>query len=644
MSYLCYNNIVLEVVKTNRVEMNPEFSEDGIDFLWTHVVIDIDAIINPKFSSFYIDANGCLNFNVAQQNNLTVGPFQSTQSIRQYLMTPRGTLVFSEVSLGYRFLQSPAPGFDIDSNGGPKPISFSVIKIDGFRTFHVRYSIETWINECPVLPSPAGPIPIVSNRFTVSHSIDQQYLLNKTTTGTAIFRTDILRGSVANPGVQYPDYWRESLIPPLSQGLQRVQCDISVNTKGNVLTWTVRDVEKTYDLGDPNDPNSFTASGITSMDAGLSMTTFGTDGAANYGTVAIFQANARGQYLCYNWNMFVALWKMAAIYLRPPGVQIKGLIKNIQVASSVTDASVSLTVNYWIPPTPFGKDGLAVPLDLLKLNRVGGPPGNPRLNPSPPLGNAIGSLNEGIPVRTMLIDSIRKCMVLGEQLNFLYAEGSIPTDILNAPGGVGSATAARLQCVSTVPGVPDTGFFAPSTGSQYGSLVQPAVNININQDIPVTPSHYLPTMQSVPISHYKINSNYQKDTGRRQLSTAGDTSATPEVVRIASPQSTLTIDWTAEATYDTPTIPDPVINDKNLYLMESEVEPQGMELLPDQSGVAIRVSGRYTYLAKNPVGAGDVISLTCPPWFDVGFGFKMIKASDYQHGIIDDINGSQGNV
>ena len=45
--FYIYNNVQMEMVKTNMVSFDAIYSEDGIDYLYSSYHIDIIAVLNP---------------------------------------------------------------------------------------------------------------------------------------------------------------------------------------------------------------------------------------------------------------------------------------------------------------------------------------------------------------------------------------------------------------------------------------------------------------------------------------------------------------------------------------------------------------------------------------------------------------------
>src|SRR5437870_12887516 len=48
---LIYNNIPLQICRTNSFESEAVYSEDGADYLYTHFVLDLQCVFNPYATS-----------------------------------------------------------------------------------------------------------------------------------------------------------------------------------------------------------------------------------------------------------------------------------------------------------------------------------------------------------------------------------------------------------------------------------------------------------------------------------------------------------------------------------------------------------------------------------------------------------------
>ncbi|MEG7727158.1 hypothetical protein U2063_15335, partial [Listeria monocytogenes] len=79
-----------------------------------------------------------------------------------------------------------------DVNNGPTPLYCNIVAVHGNGTMIVDWAVEAWFNECEIMQG------VLSNRWTMSHDIDTDFWTTRTTEGVAIFRADVLFGSLGN--------------------------------------------------------------------------------------------------------------------------------------------------------------------------------------------------------------------------------------------------------------------------------------------------------------------------------------------------------------------------------------------------------------------------------------------------------------
>ncbi len=143
-------------------------------------------------------------------------------AIRHRLQTPRGRLyIFSgtgDEDDGNLLLRSPAEDDDVcDARNGPIPRLYGIqaaMGEDG--TFMVEFQIETYI--CETEENRGLGSALLSNRFSMKHSVSDEFFLDIMVEGVAHFRTDKLYEA---PSGLSPDDFRLSLVPPVPFGMVR---------------------------------------------------------------------------------------------------------------------------------------------------------------------------------------------------------------------------------------------------------------------------------------------------------------------------------------------------------------------------------------------------------------------------------------
>lgn len=149
--------------------------------------------------------------------------------IRQKLSQARGKLFLvtgngDPTRRDQVLLSSPTWGSHTDVKNGPTPKLLSVERFHGdAQTFVVTFAVETYLNEadCTLnvntfVPTPITS-PLLSNRYKMTHVIDEDSYTAIFVEGEAVFRTDFI---YRNPSVN-PDAFRTSLFLPVPFGMQR---------------------------------------------------------------------------------------------------------------------------------------------------------------------------------------------------------------------------------------------------------------------------------------------------------------------------------------------------------------------------------------------------------------------------------------
>jgi hypothetical protein len=231
MSFITYNGITMQLVRTLRFEQEAVYDEDQTTYLWTRFLLEADCIYNPAATSYSVT------------NPPTATPVDAPVTdvaIRHYLKVPRKQLVFTVGP--YTLLSSPLASYVTDAHNGPMPRDVIVRTIHGSKTFAVRFLIETSLLECPATPG-EGPA-LVSHRWTESHAVDQDYFTVRTMRGRAKFRSDLL----LNTNIA-PDDFRSTLVAPIPLGFKRENISVTATSDGTELLYEVVDRETYQPLG-----------------------------------------------------------------------------------------------------------------------------------------------------------------------------------------------------------------------------------------------------------------------------------------------------------------------------------------------------------------------------------------------------------
>lgn len=191
------------------------------------------------------------NFHLIKQ---PVKSVTSTIALRQFLTVPRRQLfVFTDdgdPAKSNLLLHSPEFGFHTDCKNGPIPKLFAINKAlgDG-STFVINFQIETFINE--QLHNPLflygrrketmalARRYLLSNRFSMTHILDEDYFLNSAVEGKALFRTDLMYKDNFSP-----DDFRSFLFLPIPYKCIRTDIQVQGLPDGTGVRYSFVDREQ----------------------------------------------------------------------------------------------------------------------------------------------------------------------------------------------------------------------------------------------------------------------------------------------------------------------------------------------------------------------------------------------------------------
>lgn len=209
MSKLTYNGVSLSYIHTHSFEQEAVYTDDHADYLYTHVRIAAQAVLNESLLPAVKGEH----------------PGGTIARVRHALLTPRGDLSFT---VGNDDLIPEME--DGDAKNGPLPISCNITEI-GEATFLIDYAIETWIDECADGKHP----PYLSVRFSEEVAMDESFYTTRTRRGKLYVRRDV----TANP-----DTLREQVIAlKIPPGFQRVSSTYTMAEDGCSMDFSIVDRE-----------------------------------------------------------------------------------------------------------------------------------------------------------------------------------------------------------------------------------------------------------------------------------------------------------------------------------------------------------------------------------------------------------------
>jgi len=637
MSRVIYNNVEISLVKTNMFSREPIFSDDGVDYLYTHFVLDVSGIVNPNAGSYGFDE---FNQLVPIAGSSTVF---SDVKLRHLLLQPRRQLVYM---ISNQFmLVSPLPRPDNkgyllqDAKNGPIPQVYSITRVDGDKTFHVNFRVETFLNECQI-NSQTDVRALISNRFEQSDYLDSDngWLTVRTTSGRATLRTDILSYLSKNP-----DEFRRQVLPPVAYGMQRTSVQVSVPSDATSLSYQVTDREKYYDLGDTEGTPG--GSGILNAEVEFSSSTVsGPEGQLNGWTVAEMAIAANGKKEASHWIMLQQCFKIAQAKLPLDKMPDGAVLSHVAVREILTDRKVFLRIQMRLAPSNVGKISL---LNTDVLKREGIFPELLGVNPGPPKdGGTRGSFDKALLTSRIAT----ACQPIGK------------------PTSVGPKTSS-------------------GTAIDYDGELQVPVTVTYTDVLPATNPKYSYGQQSKFHTDYRLNYKYHRKLHRHAVpiaknpqqkntnsggTTGGTTGGTVngfaaigfagvtdpgtsptsgtnpdgtpsepplvpdnEIVVLAAPQTSVMIEWTAERVGSMPSYPNPYTMEQNFVLMDDRISPMAPVLSANGVDFIYRVVGVYTFALLSSRGTGDVLPMGALPMWDKFYEDSRTNgAYDLKDGII----------
>jgi hypothetical protein len=209
MSRLIYNGVELSYIRTQSFEFNPVYDDAGVDYLWTEVNIQVEAIMSGTAAP--------------AQGGET--PTQTMVRVRGLLETPRRTLQFF-VNTNALLDTTVTP--DVKTGPIPGPVTINQISE---ATFMVSFKITTYIAECP---AGSAPPAYISHRWKETVSIDENFYTTKTRTGKIYSRTDINTNA---------DSLRGLVIPPIDNGFKVTKIEVTLQEDGLALMYSFEEKE-----------------------------------------------------------------------------------------------------------------------------------------------------------------------------------------------------------------------------------------------------------------------------------------------------------------------------------------------------------------------------------------------------------------
>lgn len=629
----------MQMVKTNLIQFNAEFTDDQTTYLYTHYMIDIEAVVNPMTMSYVGGAGD-------GEPTFLPGTFPATtiKAIRHTLLQPRKLLIIKDEARNI-LLSTPGQDFITDARNGPLPNGCHLINISGARTILLRWVCEGWIRECPD-PQDATTITpyMISNRWSDQMIINEYQLATRIIVGRTIFDRAYLELDQLERDHTTrlnPDYFRNiGIFPRVNPNFQRKNVDIIQNANGIELDWRITDQELMWFLGEtkPNITGNSPAdtdlegygSGILEIDGVQNVrsndpTDTDTGIMATGQTLNSISLMATGSFYANQWIMIQRLMEIVTGLTPPLMTNFQG---NNQQAYWFTSASVSRSL---------GQKVKWVKLDVTI-----------RCPPLEFANEITGNVNL-IPVTEDIWHAMNP--IVRNQVQ------GISPDLLNDKNTRGSSSLHLVTQALTEPCLsqeepPEVTVSQPTEDIPPQQNQEPR-NPQYSRDIiPEIPSKYDPSPSPYPYTTYKYDMDVDTNEGFKQFPITGPspgsddpsspnyqsggstkTKATSGVARVHLPITRYVIRFVAERLGEPPIMPSPKpTNPDEFVLLSWYLSPFSVVPAPDGVTPIFRIDGefRYAKIAANDSVNPEILMGKLP--FSQ-FGPGKITAESFSDGI-----------
>lgn len=265
-----YNGILLRNVLTKTFRQEAVYDDSGTDLLYFRYTIAVrgyhssqsvyeDQRVGVKWDPDYIadpESGDPSNY----QNPTTAGDGSAGTDytkVRQKLLHPRGYFRFrtgvgtdpaTGLPTGTTLLECRPIGIrdsnpeGVDVNNGPKPRNVELSHIVGDEVLCIEFEIELCMVQC----DSAGRVPdndsgIVSNRWSMSDTVDRNFYTTRTITGQLV----TINGNLN------PHAMRKWVVPRLQPGFRRESMSFVAAKDGLKLDYTIVDKEVAFAAPDP---------------------------------------------------------------------------------------------------------------------------------------------------------------------------------------------------------------------------------------------------------------------------------------------------------------------------------------------------------------------------------------------------------
>ena len=242
-SILQYGGVSLPFVKTEKFIQEPQYSPDGVDYIYTRVTIGVGCVLNDctlgqSVADWYRSVRPIL-----MQRGLPLYYIVDGQYVLPSDDNPLDTAgdeAITSPNYDYQGGSVWDNAWGSDAKLGPKPKRFEIKEIQG-GTWIAYYEIETYIPYCEGEPS-----VFLSNRWESSVDVDEHYFLQRIINGTLVLNGQF--ETTANDfssgyGIQLM-VANNIIIPPVPKRWKREAIKISRSQDSLIVNYTIVDKQQ----------------------------------------------------------------------------------------------------------------------------------------------------------------------------------------------------------------------------------------------------------------------------------------------------------------------------------------------------------------------------------------------------------------
>jgi hypothetical protein len=202
-NYLTYGPVTINITQVKQYKKEPMYlDKEKTIYSLTRHTLDIEGVMSmgDDIDPLIVDPND-------------VDVIDQEATVRHFLTQPRLQLEY--VIGGKTLLKSPVGKDDVvDCSNGPKPLAFTIQKINGVNTANISFTIQTDLQESHLWGG--SKFAVLANSYSMEHIVDHDLYSIRKVTGVVQFRSDVLLSNDLSP-----DDFREIINIPTPSSMKR---------------------------------------------------------------------------------------------------------------------------------------------------------------------------------------------------------------------------------------------------------------------------------------------------------------------------------------------------------------------------------------------------------------------------------------